>query len=483
MYSYPRASMTFSTLNQIAGDTGLIGVFFPAATNGDNKPRLITTAAQALTLFGFGIGPAFIAWFMKKTKRPVIALPMAVTTASTITPVVLAGLTSTSVVTCAATSTGSCAMATHGIVRVKRGGTVGTAQIVLEVSLDGGEKFKDLRLGKASSIVVPYYGLTIAAAAGILTDGEKVCEWNSTAPVADVDDVALCMAELAKTKYQVRTLIHLDPIILEASATTIVGEINDYADLVGRDTIIRLNARLMTAGEDPAVYAAAIADLFEDVTGEFRVDMAFDGAYIECPITKYFHVRPTQWAVVVEEYNRDLGVATWDASKGPLDEVSLEGPTTETLRYDERETKQACPNRFTSLCTDANENAGTGVYVAMSLTREVDDNILGLTHNVLVANLCATLGRRATFKFKGTTPQVNADGTPTKKTCAAYESAVNAWLKKGLKVGQAGEIAQATSWKADPLSVLKGPGSKLLGLLTLMVHGTVIEIETTMVVG
>lgn len=483
MYSFPRATMTFSTLNQIAGDTGLIGVFFPASLNADKKPRLITTTSQALTLFGFGIGAAFIAWFMKKTGRPVIAMPMAVTTASVITPVVLTGLTSTSVVTCAATSTGSCAMATHGIVRVKRGGTVGTAQVVFELSLDGGEKFKDLRLGKASSVVVPYYGLTIAAAAGILTDGEIVCEWNSTAPVADVDDVALCLTELAKTKYQVRSLIHLDAVASEADATSIISPVNDYATNVDRYTMIRLNARLMTPAEDPAVYGAAMADLFEDISGFFRADIAFDGAYIECPITHYFHVRPTQWAVVVEEYNRDLGVATWDASKGPLDEVSIEGPTTETKRYDDRETKLACPNRFTSLCTDANENAGTGVYVAMSLTREVDERVLGLSHNVLVANLCATLGQRATFKFKGTTPQVNADGTPTKKTCAAYESAVNAWLKKGLKVGQAGEIAQAASWKADPTSILKGSGSKLKGLLSCVVHGTVIEIETTMVVG
>src|SRR5690606_2580044 len=94
-----------------------------------------------------------------------------------------------------------------GAVRVIAGGTIGTDQIQLEYTLDGGRTWKPLRLGTGNSYAIPHVNATIAFAAGTLVAGDTIAEWHGSAPKADATGMQAAREALAAKLVAFRSVL------------------------------------------------------------------------------------------------------------------------------------------------------------------------------------------------------------------------------------------------------------------------------------
>lgn len=207
MANLPYARTTTSdTAGAVANGADLICIVAPTPSNADAAPRVFGSASAVYELHGYSEGTEYAAFHITETKKPVMFVGIPIVTAGEIGRLNTSGNTGTSVVTIAAGVAG--VLTEHdGILRVKRGGTVGTDQIVLELSLDGGKVFKPVRMGTANSYTFPLVGASAAFAAGTLVTGDVVATWHGTGPRGDADGLAVARTELAKQYKGFRTTL------------------------------------------------------------------------------------------------------------------------------------------------------------------------------------------------------------------------------------------------------------------------------------
>jgi hypothetical protein len=111
----------------------------------------------------------------------------------------------TALVTAAVGSDGALAEV-KGRVSVLRGGTVGTSQILLSVSLDDGTSYKTARLGTALTYTIPYIGVTLTLeSGGTLVAGDEIFVFETTAPAFDSTGVTLAKTKMEASQYVTRT--------------------------------------------------------------------------------------------------------------------------------------------------------------------------------------------------------------------------------------------------------------------------------------
>ena len=92
-----------------------------------------------------------------------------------------------------------------------------------------------------------------------------------------------------------------------------------------------------------------------------------------------------------------------------LDGFDLEDTSKQIVEYDERSDGGALAARFS--CYTTPDNGPNGTYVAMSLTRATDGDVLAYTHNIAVTNKFCSIVQAETTRMIGKTPVLNSDGT------------------------------------------------------------------------
>lgn len=222
------------------GDT--ITVIAPVPLNADGRPRRFGSAKAVADYHGYCEGVEYVAEHVASTGKAVlfcgvpIAVPGAVGAHNT------SGNTGTSVSTVTA-APGGCLTEHDGVVTVLSGGTVGTDQIVIGLSLDGGRSSKRVRLGTSTSYTVPYVGVSIAFTVGTLKVGETVHTWHGTGPLPDASGVALARTELAKTQQQSKGWIVIGDAQDDVLAFAVLSQANNYASENSRFVSARVSVR------------------------------------------------------------------------------------------------------------------------------------------------------------------------------------------------------------------------------------------------
>lgn len=225
------------------GGTGsqLIAIIAPAVNNADGVPRVFGSGNPILSFHGYGEGAEYAALHTAETGLPVIFCGIPIAVAGVIGSENTSGNTNTCVTTVTAGSDG--VLAEHdGEIVVVNGGTVGTDQIVFNLSMDGGRSYQRVRLGTDNSYVVPYHDVTINFGAGDLTAGETIHTWHGSQPIGDASGITLARTQLAAQQRQIRDAILIGDAPDSTYANAALSFANDYATSNERFVKIRVQA-------------------------------------------------------------------------------------------------------------------------------------------------------------------------------------------------------------------------------------------------
>jgi hypothetical protein len=220
----------------------VITVIAPVPLNADGVPRRFGSAKAVFSFHGYSEGVEYVAEHVPSTGKPVLFCGIPIETEGTVGAFDTSGNSGTSVSTVSAVA-GGCLTEHDGVLTVVTGGTIGTSQIVLGLSLDGGRTTKKVRLGTANSYTIPYVGVQVAFAAGTLVAGDTIHTWHGIAPKGDADGIALARTELAKTQYASRSWLVIGDAEDADEATAVVTQANNYASANSRFTRARVAVR------------------------------------------------------------------------------------------------------------------------------------------------------------------------------------------------------------------------------------------------
>lgn len=228
MATLPSAETSVSaTAGAIASGLDTIVIWSPCATNADETPRQFGSAAAAYEQHGYCEGIEYAALHARQTRKPFIFVGLPIDAVGVVGRQDTSGNNGTSVTTVVAGGAG--VLAEHdGAVRVVTGGTIGSSQIVLEVSMSGGRNYKKVRLGTATSYAVPYFNVTINFAAGTLVAGDTIHTWHGTAPRSNADGWAAARAAHAAQQKSFRSILLCGDLQDSDEADAYLSELDAY---------------------------------------------------------------------------------------------------------------------------------------------------------------------------------------------------------------------------------------------------------------
>ncbi len=221
--------------------TDLVAIFAPVVDNADGVPRLYSSVSALLDEHDYSPGAELAALHMQGAKKPVLYVPLPITTAGIIRRQESAH-TGTCKVTAAVGSDGALAEVDAAIT-VVGGGTVGTDQILLSLSLDGEVSFKPVRLGTALTYAVPRIGVTVTFGQGTLVAGDTILLFTTTAPMFDADGVALGATAMAAQQRGVRSWVFVGDVTSLALGQAIETAVNAYETTHERYVYAKFQAR------------------------------------------------------------------------------------------------------------------------------------------------------------------------------------------------------------------------------------------------
>lgn len=239
MVDFPSASVTVSDKAAAsAKGTETCCVIAPVATNADITPRTYTSAASIFEQHGYSEGLEYAALHFAGNGKQILFVGVPIETAGTISREDTSGNTGSGSTVVAATASG-CMTEHDGVLTVLSGGTVGTDQIILGLSLDGGFKTKPVRFGTGSSYTDPYAGISVQLISGTLVEGDTVHTWHGSGPLASTDDIALAWDALAEGQDAFRTAIQIGDVQDATEASAVLDEVDAYETAHARFTLVR----------------------------------------------------------------------------------------------------------------------------------------------------------------------------------------------------------------------------------------------------
>jgi len=197
MAQLTKSKVTVSAEAGAAGTgTDFYTIIAPVPVSPDGVPRLFASGKQVFDQHGYSPGCEFASLYADEVGKPFIFVGVPIATQGSLGQLNTVGNTGTSTVSVTAGTNGPLEE-TNGIVKVLAGGTIGASQILLSLSLDGGSKYKTVRLGTANTYTTQYSSITISFGAGTLVTGDTIATWKTTAPICDTAGVTLARQSLA----------------------------------------------------------------------------------------------------------------------------------------------------------------------------------------------------------------------------------------------------------------------------------------------
>lgn len=217
-------------------------VMAPCAQNADTTPRVYTSHAAIITQHGYNPGADYAAIHLEETKKPIVFVGLPIATPGVLGRVDTSGNSGSSVVTVSVGGDGALEE-TDGVLTVIKGGTVGTDQIMLGLSLDGGRTVKKVRLGTNNGYAIPYVGASLAFGAGTLVTGETIATWHTTAPRWDQAGIQAARVAMANQQKAVRTALVVGDVEDEDDAADVLAQANAYQTANDRFIYARVSTR------------------------------------------------------------------------------------------------------------------------------------------------------------------------------------------------------------------------------------------------
>lgn len=238
--SIPRSTITTqNTPGAPASTDDLIALFCPVASNADHVPRVYAGTDTMETAHGFGEHIEYAGLHISRAKGRILLLPLPIASPGVVSREDTTGNSGTSTTTLSEGADGI--LAEHdGIVKVLTGGTIGTDQIYLSVSLDNGLSYKTVRLGTANSYAF-VQGLTMSFGAGTLVAGDTIHRWHGSAPKSDATAWAAAFTKLKEETYFFRSALLLGDVNA-TEAGQFLTQVNAYKTEVDRFVYGRVSA-------------------------------------------------------------------------------------------------------------------------------------------------------------------------------------------------------------------------------------------------
>jgi hypothetical protein len=243
MHTLPSARTTLASQSPTAPvATDLIHVIGAVPQNADGVPRLFSNVAALLAFHGYAETAEYPALHMEGAGKAVLFAGLPIATPGHIGRTESLH-TGTALVTAAVGSDGALAEV-KGRVSVLRGGTVGTSQILLSVSLDDGASYKTARLGTALTYTIPYIGVTLTLeSGGTLVTGDEIFVFETTAPAFDSTGVTLAKTKMEAGQYITRTWLFVGDQSTLAGAQAIEGAADAYETETERFIVAKAQVR------------------------------------------------------------------------------------------------------------------------------------------------------------------------------------------------------------------------------------------------
>lgn len=243
MATLPKATTVVSeTSGAAGGGTDIVCILTPCVSSADAMPRLMGGAAAVYAQHGYCEGVEYAALHASKTGKPFLVVGLPIATPGAISRENKSGNSGSCVTT--VTAGGDGVLAEHdGYIEVAMGGLIGTDQIVLLVSVDGGRTTKRVKLGTGNSYAVPYFNVTIAFGAGTLVAGDVIHTWHGSAPKSDASGWADARANLAASQKDFRNAILCGDLADAVEAQALVDEFNAYETENERFKFVRASVR------------------------------------------------------------------------------------------------------------------------------------------------------------------------------------------------------------------------------------------------
>lgn len=335
MPDLPNATTAVSnTAGAAASGTDVVCVISPVATHADATPRRFGNADAAYQFHGYSEGVEYAAYHVSKSGKPFIFIGLPIATAGAVGRLNSGGNTGSCVVSATAGASG--VLGEHGgVVLVDKGGTIGTDQIRLKLSLDDGTTFKPVRLGTGNSYVIPYVGVTLAFAAGTLVTGDTVLTWSGSAPRSDAAGWANARTALASQLKFFRSALLCGDLQTHTEAQALLDQFNAYETANKRFTRVSASVRdrlplavlsqsqvRMSAAPVTFLEVGATGDTVTRSSGSFLTDGFVNGDFVAItgsasnnvsgPVTSFS-------ATVLTFGSTDL------ANEGPVSNVTILG--------------------------------------------------------------------------------------------------------------------------------------------------------------
>lgn len=347
--SYSRADG--NTGSARASAIGVIAIIATCLSGVVAKPTTVTTKSQALA-FGHGELPELATHILDVGNKPVVACKVASSTPGTVGTITTTGAPGSS--PSAITAGGSAPLDRFRVVvRFPTGGTVGTAGIKWQYSLDAGKTWSVVSaLGTANTIPIPDTGITLALAAGAIAANESV-SFTTKGPVANLSDIQACLDALKATGLNYEAILVGS---VEADATMINGLRTALNGFMARGLSKRafVNVRPWTPGTETAqAYIDALTIISNAARTGLRVDVCADGGYLPSPIRGISIWRPTSLFLAARVAKISIGTDAAYVNDGPVDGVTIVDDDGAPICWDESSTPGLDDLGFTTLRTFA----------------------------------------------------------------------------------------------------------------------------------
>jgi hypothetical protein len=228
MATLPSANLTL-VAGASAGASGddLLVLIAPVATSADATPRQYGSADAIYDQHGYSEAVEYASIHFSTSALPLLMIGIPIATQGAVSREDTTGNTGTSTTTLTPGSSG--VLADHdGVLSVATGGTIGTDDIILTLSMDGGLSTKKVRLGTASSYVIPYFGVTVSFGAGTLVAGDTIHTWSGSGPRADSAGWTSAFTAMKARQGAVRSFLFTGDAQTDTEVSAILTNLEDY---------------------------------------------------------------------------------------------------------------------------------------------------------------------------------------------------------------------------------------------------------------